>query len=284
MNWIPESRAKSFAIVAVVYLLATIVGLAAYTYVEGTMSTWLALFVADFAATVFTWACGLIYKNVSVYDPYWSVAPPVLLTAYACVGTAGLSVPVAVVLVTVWVWAIRLTVNWAVTFKGLKHEDWRYTKYRDLLHPVLFQLVNFFGLNLMPTIVVFLAMLPAIRLIENPCAASIWTWLGAGMCLSAALIQHLADTSAHAFRREHPGEICRVGLWKHGRHPNYFGEILMWWGVWTQSLCLPLDWTITGAAVNTLMFLCISIPLMEARQMKNKPGYAAYRKETRILI
>lgn len=295
MSKFSSSRPVSFIIVTAIYIAATVVGIVAYRLAFDAMPELAALFVADFAATVFTWFWGLVYRNVSVYDPYWSVAPPVLLTLYALTDSAGsLSVEgalssdntvcMAVMLITITVWAVRLTANWAVTFKGLEHEDWRYTKYRNMLHPVLFQLVNFFGLNLMPTIVVFLAMVPAIRIIDYAPEPSIYTWIGAAMCLAAALIQHLADTSAHQFRAEHPGEICRVGLWKHGRHPNYFGEILMWWGVWMQSLALGLDWTIAGAVINTLMFLCISIPLMEKRQMMNKPGYADYRRETRILI
>lgn len=280
---IPQSRRISFIIVAIVYVLASVIGVVTYQYSVDRMNALWALFVADFVATVFTWAVGLLYRNVSVYDPYWSVAPPVLLTLYALLMNQ-LSLPAFVMLFTVYVWAIRLTGNWAVTFMGLRHEDWRYTKYRTSLHPVLFHLVNFFGLNLVPTIVVFFAMVPAIRILEMAPAATIFTWIGATMSLSAVMIQHLADTSAHQFRREHPGEVCRVGLWKHGRHPNYFGEILMWWGIWVQSLCLPMDWSIAGALLNTLLFLCISIPLMEKRQLKNKPGYAQYRKETRLFI
>lgn len=280
---IPQSRTISFVIVAIVYVLATVIGVATYQYSVDRMPVLWALFMADFVATVFTWAVGLLYRNVSVYDPYWSVAPPVLLTLYALLMNQ-LSLPAFVMLFTVYVWAIRLTGNWAVTFMGLRHEDWRYTKYRTSLHPVLFHLVNFFGLNMVPTIVVFFAMVPAIRILEMAPAATIFTWIGGAMSLTAVLIQHLADTSAHQFRREHPGEVCRVGLWKHGRHPNYFGEILMWWGIWVQSLCMPMDWTIAGAILNTLLFLCISIPLMEQRQLKNKPDYAQYRKETRLFI
>lgn len=280
---IPQSRTISFVIVAIVYVLATVIGIVTYQYSVDRMPVLWALFMADFVATVFTWAVGLLYRNVSVYDPYWSVAPPVLLTHYALL-MSQLSLPAFVMLFTVYVWAIRLTGNWAVTFMGLRHEDWRYTKYRTSLHPVLFHLVNFFGLNMVPTIVVFFAMVPAIRILEMAPAATIFTWIGGAMSLTAVLIQHLADTSAHQFRREHPGEVCRVGLWKHGRHPNYFGEILMWWGIWVQSLCMPMDWTIAGAILNTLLFLCISIPLMEQRQLKNKPDYAQYRKETRLFI
>lgn len=277
------SRSASFWIIGAVYVAATVAGVVAYALALPLMPVLWALFVADAVATVLTWAFGLVYKNVSVYDPYWSVAPPVLLGLYALT-TGGVTVAGVVLLTVVTVWAVRLTGNWAVTFQGMAHEDWRYTKYRTSLHPALFHLVNFFGLNMVPTIVVFLAMLPAVRLLDSGAEAGVSTWVGALMCLAAALIQYVADTTAHRFRREHPGQVCRVGLWKHGRHPNYFGEILMWWGVWVQSLVLPIDWTIAGAIVNTLLFLCISIPLMEARQLKNKPDYAAYRRETRMLI
>ena len=280
---IPQSRTTSFVIIAVVYLLATAVGVVTYDYCAPKTDALWALFIADFAATVFTWAMGLLYRNVSVYDPYWSVLPPVMLSLYALLMDQ-MTLPAWVMLLSIFVWAIRLTGNWAVTFKGLRHEDWRYTKYRTSLHPVLFHLVNFFGLNMVPTIVVFLAMTPAFRILEEAPEATLFTWLGAAMSLAAVAIQHLSDTTAHQFRREHPGEVCRVGLWKHGRHPNYFGEILMWWGLWVQSLSMPVDWTVVGAISNTLLFLCVCIPLMEHRQLKNKPDYAQYRKETRLFI
>lgn len=281
--YITESRSKSFWIVSLVYVLATIIGVLSYVWAATRMDALWALLVADIVATVFTWAAGLLYRNVSVYDPYWSVAPPVLLTAYACLMPT-VSLSGMLMLLTVWVWAIRLTGNWAVTFHGLRHEDWRYTKYRDSLHPVLFHIVNFFGLNMMPTLVVYLAMVPAIRILQEAPDCTIWTWLGAAMSLAATVIQYSADTTAHRFRREHKGEICKVGLWKHGRHPNYFGEILMWWGVWVQWAGVALDWTVAGAIAITVLFLGISVPLMESRQMKNKPGYAQYKKEARVLI
>lgn len=287
---ITESRAKSFVIVSLVYVLATIVGVLSYIWAAPQMDALWALLLADMVATIFTWAAGLLYKNVSVYDPYWSVLPPVLLSLYQMT-MPGISQSGVLMLLVVWVWAIRLTGNWAVTFRGLRHEDWRYTKYRSSCHPIIFHIINFFGLNMMPTLVVYLAMIPAIRILQNAPDDTIWTWLGALMSLAAVAIQYSADTTAHRFRREHKGEICKVGLWRHGRHPNYFGEILMWWGIWVMALPtdaffgLPtVDWTIAGAISITLLFLCISVPLMESRQMKNKPGYAEYRKETRILI
>lgn len=281
--YITESRCRSFCIIGIVYLLATIAGIAVFLWAQPIMDDLWALLLADVAATVLTWAAGFLYRNVSVYDPYWSVAPPILLTAYAFL-VPGVSLAAVLMLLAVWVWGIRLTVNWAVTFMGLRHEDWRYTKYRTSQPAFIFQFINFFGLNMMPTLVVFLAMIPAIRILQESPACTLWTILGTAMSLCAAWIQYLADTTAHRFRREHPGEICKEGLWKHGRHPNYFGEILMWWGIWVQWAGVQTDWTIAGAIAITALFLGISVPLMESRQLRNKPGYADYRKETRMLI
>ena len=76
-----------------------------------------------------------------------------------------------------------------------------------------------------------------------------------------------------------------MGLWKRGRHPNYFGEISMWWGVWLMYASLyGLDLLVLAPVAMTCLFLFISIPMMERRQLDNKPGYAEYRKQTRILI
>ena len=89
----------------------------------------------------------------------------------------------------------------------------------------------------------------------------------------------------HKFRKENIGGFIRVGLWKYSRHPNYLGEILVWWGVAICSVILiPSKWyLITGAIANTLLFLFISIPMAEKRQSR-KPGYYEYKKQTRILL
>lgn len=288
MSKITASRKSSFFIIALVYFVAFGVGFLTYSFLTSCLesSCW-SLFWADVAATVVTWAYGLAYRNVSVYDPYWSVLPPVLLSAVAIhSGTVGLTG--ILLLIAVWYWGVRLTGNWAYTFKNLDTEDWRYTKYRTSQKPFIFQVINFFGLNLMPTIVVFLATLPAIDLLCVPGAATWLTWVGFAVSAGAATLQLVADTQKHRFSKEHRGEICEAGLWKHGRHPNYFGEIMMWWGLWLMFVSVNgferNPWYIVGPVAMTCLFLFISIPLMEKRQLQNKPGYADYQKRTRLFI
>jgi len=290
------SKWKSVTLITAIYLLTTIVAITVFYAMNNgpildhsaTVKPLLSLFVADVVATIIVWAFGLLYENVSVYDPYWSVFPPVAFLLWAFY-TGVWSLPVILLLIASWYWGWRLTRNWMITFKGIAHEDWRYTKYRSL-HPALFHLINFFGLNMVPTLVVFAAMLPGLKLYEEVCyqmsaISLVLLIFGCVVCLSSATIQLIADKQSHDFRAAHPGEVCNVGLWKHGRHPNYFGEILFWWGIWIMYVPFGgIDWFILGPIAMTALFLGISIPLMEHRQLANKPGYAEYRKQTRLLI
>ncbi len=291
------SKSTSILLITAIYLLAGIAAWLLFVKLTdiGTGALW-ALFAADVLATIVVWAFGLLYENVSVYDPYWSVFPPVVFLLWA-IYTGNWSLPVILLLIASWYWGWRLTRNWVITFKGIAHEDWRYTKYRSL-HPALFHLINFFGLNMVPTLVVFTAMLPGLQLYQPSVSASGLSaegglsslsvavlLLGCLICLASATIQLIADKQSHDFRAANPGQVCNVGLWKRGRHPNYFGEIQFWWGIWIMYAAIyGFDWFILGPIAMTALFLGISIPLMEKRQLANKPAYADYRKQTRLLI
>ena len=295
------SKWTSVALITAIYVVAGIVGILVFQACQVRLildftpylTDIIALFAADVAATIIVWAFGLLYENVSVYDPYWSVFPPVAFLLWAFYKGVW-SLPVILLLVASWYWGWRLTRNWVITFRGIAHEDWRYTKYRSL-HPVLFHLINFFGLNMVPTLVVFAAMLPGLKLYEpwafdfeqsglSSLSVAVLAF-GFLVCLASATIQLIADKQSHDFRAAHPGQVCNVGLWKHGRHPNYFGEIQFWWGIWIMYAALNgIDWYILGPIAMTALFLGISVPLMEHRQLANKPGYAEYKKQTRLLI
>lgn len=284
------SRKTSFLVIALHYVISMVVGWLAYKAVPETIHPYWAVFAADAAATVYIWALGLVHKNVSFYDPYWSVAPPVILTWWL-MAKGFVTVPSLLMMVAVWFWAIRLTWNWAITFHGMAHEDWRYTKFRTECHPIIFHLINFFGLNMVPTIVVFLGMIPALALTEiapESAGTNVLTVAGCLVSIAAAVLQLVADTQSHRFRAAHPGEVCNVGVWKHGRHPNYFGEIMMWWGIWLMYVSIVglsvNTWYIAGPLSVTVLFCVVSIPLMEARQLANKPQYAEYKKQTRWFI
>lgn len=280
MKKIKESRAASFVIIALVYIIATVVGVIVYRTME--LEWWLSLLVADTVATVATLVFSVVFKNASVYDPYWSVQPPVILILFAIgkePGTLGV-----LLLSVVIFWAIRLTANWAYTFGGLNHQDWRYTMLKEKTG-AFYPLINFVGIHMVPTLVVYGCTLPSVYAIREGLSANAFSVLFLLISLSAAVMQGIADLQMHKFRKNRNSTFITVGLWKYSRHPNYLGEILMWWGVALSVVCAaPHAWYLAiGAAFNTALFLLVSIPLADGRQ-SHKEGFADYKRETRMLL
>ena len=280
MNSLKQNRTASFAVIAIVYIFASALGVAVYLLLD--FDWWLSLLLADIAATVFTFVFSLIFKNASVYDPYWSVQPPVILAAFA-IGK-NLTLFGVILLVAVFFWAIRLTANWAYTFGNLNHQDWRYTmldEKTDAFYPI----VNFVGIHMVPTLVVYGCILPAVYAIREGLDANIGSILFLCLSLGAATMQGVADIEMHKFRKNRDGAFIRRGLWKYSRHPNYLGEILMWWGVALSVICAaPETWYLcAGALANTVLFLAVSIPLADGRQSR-KEGFEEYKRQTRMLL
>ena len=115
MKKIKDSRAASFLIIAIVYVIAAAAGIAVYLALP--LDWWIRLLIADVVATVVTFAFSCIFGNSSVYDPYWSVQPIVIIVAYA-VGCGQLNAMRILLLISICFWGIRLTANWAYTFKN----------------------------------------------------------------------------------------------------------------------------------------------------------------------
>ena len=278
-----QSRGLSFLFTVFVYGAAVAIGLFVFRLLL--FEPIVRLFFADIAATLFLYLVSLPLNNASVYDPYWSVAPVVLLP-FAVSEFGTWSAGTIALLVCVGYWGIRLTANWAYTFHGYSHQDWRYTMLREKTG-AFYPFVSLFGIMLFPTLVVFLCLLPALHYVQAG-GINLVTCFGLAICLSAATLQLIADAQLHAFQASanYRGAIIREGVWRHARHPNYLGEILMWWGVYVVMLSvLPQRWFLgIGALVNTLMFLFISIPLAETRLAGYKERFFEYVSETNRLL
>ena len=273
------SRSGSFLIVAAVYVLAAVCGYWVFGALEGPV--WSRVLLADIAATVLVFVFSCLFNNASVYDPYWSVQPIVILAPMALINP---NMSKLLLLAMVCIWGIRLTGNWAYTFTGMDHQDWRYTQLKETSGK-LYPFVNLAGTHMFPTLVVFLCVLPAISVMQEAPAFTPLCLLGFCISIGAVMLQLVADTQMHNYRKDRRTPFVEVGLWKNSRHPNYLGEIMMWWGVAVYSVCLlGFRWyLILGALVNNLMFLFISIPMADKRQAK-KLGYEEYCRGKNCLI
>ncbi len=241
----------------------------------------------DFVATLIIWIISLILKNSSVYDLYWSLTPWVILL-YLTVFYWFLDPYRFVFLLVFSFWSVRLTLNWITTFEGLQWEDWRYRKYREENPAWLWHIINFLGIQMFPTVLVFLGLFPGIILMTS---TSNWPSLfGDALILFGTLLEALADHDVHVFLKANASlerkPVCQRGLWNFSRHPNYLGEILVWFGVYFAFLPAHLDlWYLFPGAVSILsLFIFVSIPLMEKRQVSRRPDYATYQKTTSVLF
>jgi len=283
-----SDRVRSFAIVGVAYLSALVAAIASAAMV-GDRTPILAVFAADLVATFVIFAFSMGFGNSSFYDPYWSAVPPVIGLYWASASPTVEGVPArqAIVLLLVFAWAIRLTMNWARGWPGLHHEDWRYQDLRANANAP-YWLVSLTGIHYFPTFMVFVACLPLYPAVTagarplGPLDA-----IAALVTAGAIALETIADEQLRKYNlAKQPGDICDVGLWAWLRHPNYLGEMLFWWGLWLFGVAANTSWywTVIGPIAITAMFLFVSIPMLDQRSLARRPGYADFMKRVPALL
>lgn len=281
------AKARDFTPIVISYVLCVAAALAVL-YGVVIPAPWDAL-AADVAATVVIFAFSYVYKNSSFYDPYWSVIPPLLAVWWYCVNPEGFEPTRAMlVMILVWLWAIRLTGNWATHWDGLSHEDWRYPIVRQRAGKFA-TIADFAGIHLYPTFQVFAGCLPIYFVMAHGKAPLNWLdAVAAIVTFGAIAIETIADLQLHAFiKTKKPGDFIKTGLWAWSRHPNYFGEVSFWWGLLLFGLAASPEnwaWIIPGAISMSCMFAFASIPFMDERSKERRPAYGEYMKKTSALV
>ena len=162
-------------------------------------------------------------------------------------------------------------------WSGLDHEDWRY---RDLRQQTgrWYWLVSFSGIHMFPTVQVFLgclALYPAL-VTASPVLAPLDA-IAAAVTMLGIVWETVADRQLYDYTqtRKEPGETFTEGLWSLSRHPNYFGEMTFWWGLYLFGLAANPDWwwTIVGPLAITVMFVLVSLPMIDNRMLASRPDY-----------
>ncbi|MGI6071515.1 MAG: DUF1295 domain-containing protein [Lachnospiraceae bacterium] len=284
MRRLKRNRIFSFVVIILAYITATVTGVWITSVMNG--QPWVKILVADIVATIILFIFSSIFSNSSIYTPYWSVKPIVIVIGMA-LGTK-LTLLRFLLIFAICVWGARLTFNWVSRFRSLRYEDWRYIRFRRIWGP-LFPVINFLGIHLFPSMIVYTCMLPVISAFTFEADFSIFSLPFFFIALSAAFMEAYADYHMTLWKKDvadgYATGCCRYGMWKHARHPNYLGEILFWWAIYlTVILTYTNKWHLFyGALSNTLMFVFVSIPLAESR-LSNKPGYRRYKAQTRLLL
>jgi steroid 5-alpha reductase family enzyme len=272
------------------YLIALIVALLTGWSLPAETHPLLVAGAADLAGTLAIFGFSRLHDNSSLYDPYWSVAPMALAVYFGWLGWGGEAPPVRLLVVggLVWLWGARLTFNFYRRWEGIDDEDWRYADFRSD-YPKLYWPLSLAGFHLFPTVLVFggcLTLYPAMTTGAAPLG-----WLdGAALLvtLGAIAIETVADEQLRDFLdADHPtGTIMDDGLWAWSRHPNYFGEVGFWWGLWLFALAADPSWWWTGigALAINLLFIFVSLPLIEDRHAERRDDYTVHTERVSRLF
>lgn len=279
-------RTGSLLYVAAVYALAAAAMFAVFSRSGAAPLVTLAL--GMLASTAVLFLATLHVGNGSVFDPWWSVVPP-LAAIWLCGLSAQPEITArqALVVAVVWFWGVRLTFNWWRNWPGLHHEDWRYVGLIESW-PLPAWAVRLIAVELAPSGMVILGCLPlypALALGGAGLGALDWFALAVG--LGAVVLETTADEQMHAFRRRRgAGEVMQEGLWRYSRHPNYLGEILFWVALWLFALAADPAWWWTGVGPLAMIVLFVfgSVPMLDRRSHERRPEFAAYARRTSALV
>ena len=240
----------------------------------------------DIIITVIIYFFSFLFKNSSIYDPYWSIIPLVILFYFIYTSNIYmLKFNVLLIFINISLWSIRLTANWIKNWKGMPFEDWRYIDMRNYSGKY-FELSNFLGIHLFPTLIVFICCIPIYFVTDIQYQLSAYSFIGFFICLIGVLYEFIADYQLYIFKKRNQKNtgIINKGLWKYSRHPNYWGEILFWWGLYIYVCDVAPLYMILAPILMTLMFVYISIPWIENKIIKTRPQYKEYQKNTNILL
>ena len=226
------------------------------------------------------WLVSLFKNDVSFADSLWPLF--ILLAATSYFIAAPQTGPRAVVVIgLIAVWALRLAVH--ITWRSWgEPEDRRYQAMRARNEPHFRwkSLVLVFGLQAALAWVVSLAALAAVI---HPRA---WNWIDTlGVCVFVfgAAFEAVADWQLARFKADpaHRGQVMDGGLWRFSRHPNYFGEFCVWWGIYLIAMSTSAWWAIASPLLMTVLLLKVSgVALLEKDITERRPGYREYIART----
>ena len=259
----------------------------AQTRLESAMPPALALYAlpaaALFAGLTALWLVSVAIRNASIIDIFWGLGFGILAVGTRLQVADGWHANVLTAMALLW--GVRLASYLAI--RNLGHgEDKRYVAIRARNEPFWWK--SFFIVFLLQGVLTLLVGLPLVLgQAPRPEGVTPFDAIGAALFAFGWLWESIADLQLWLYKRrpESRGQLMTSGLWAYSRHPNYFGEIVLWWGIGIFAASTPgAVWGLAGPMLIQFLLMRVSgVPLLE-NAMANRPGYAAYLARTNALL
>ncbi|MBW2514962.1 MAG: DUF1295 domain-containing protein, partial [Deltaproteobacteria bacterium] len=236
-------------------------------------------FVAVLGMMLLGWMVSLVTKNVTIVDSLWGLGFVLIawLTYVAAEGFEGRKLLIAW-LVSIWGLRLSLHLSWRNWGHG---EDPRYGNWRKKSGE-RFWLISLFKVFILQAVFLWVIALALQwgQLSPRPSRLTLLDYLGVSVWAVGFFFEAVGDWQLARFKAD-PGQKGRVmdqGLWAYSRHPNYFGESLIWWGIFLIALSTPASgWTVASPLVITVVLLKMTgVRLMENTIVHTRPKYRDY--------
>jgi steroid 5-alpha reductase family enzyme len=244
------------------------------------VQAWLVAGAAIAAVAVAAWLISVVRRDVSIVDSLWSLLFLLALLVYlAASGTTGPRSWMITVMVAAW--ALRLSMYITVRNHG-EPEDRRYQAIRRNNEPH-FWFKSLYIVFLLQGFLAWVICLPALAAVSGQTPPGPLEFAGLALWLVGMYFEVVGDWQLARFRRgkREAGAVLDTGLWRYTRHPNYFGEALLWWGVYLIALSAGAWWTIFAPLLMTFLLLRVSgVALLEKDIADRRPAYRDYIRRT----
>ena len=245
-------------------------------------------YILEFVVLVYmaVWfVISILKKRNDVADIAWGLGF-VLLSWVSFALSESMNARGILVGVLVSIWGTRLAWHIYSRNRG-KPEDYRYAAWRKEWGSSFF-VRSFFQIYMLQGVLLYLVVMPVL-FINHSRGGSIGLLdlAGCAVWIIGFLFESVGDAQLARFIKDptNKGKLIQSGLWQYTRHPNYFGEVTQWWGIWLIALSVPGGWmSIIGPLTITFLILKVSgIPMLE-KKMAEKPGFAEYSRRTSMFI
>lgn len=233
-----------------------------------------------------TWVVSLIKKNASIVDLVWGFGFVVVgWNVYLALDDPSAVATLLLVLVSIWGLRLAGYLTWRNHGKG---EDFRYVAMR-LKWGAKFPIVSLFTVFVLQGCIMWIVSLPLqIGMVDASAEIGVLAVIGLVFWIVGFLFESVGDAQLAKFKADpgNTGKVMNQGLWRYTRHPNYFGDACVWWGLGLIACESSLGaWGLIGAALMTLFLRRVSgVTLLEKSLVKRREGYEDYIRTTSAFI
>jgi len=234
-------------------------------------------------AMLLLWFVSLAIKNASIVDIFWGAGFALIALVTYAISNGFPPRKLLIASLTV-IWGLRLAgyIAWRNLGKG---EDFRYQAMRKRFGSG-FAFISLFVVFGLQGVLMWIVSLPLqfAQLSHEPAHLTVLDYLGAALWLIGLSFEAIGDLQLARFKAapSNKGKVMDRGLWAYTRHPNYFGDALLWWGFFLIALATPGSWwtVISPIIMTTLLIKVSGVALLEKTLVKTRPEYRSYVQRT----